>query len=91
MRLTIFSTPPFLLVLYVSTFETLDEAIELNNSVEQGLSSSLFTRDMDSAFQFIGPAGSDCGIVNVNSGTSGKLSFLAVLNTCELTVGEAAA
>ncbi|GAA5934111.1 uncharacterized protein JCM15063_000558 [Sporobolomyces koalae] len=58
-------------ILYVSTFETLEEAIELNNSVEQGLSSSLFTRDMSSAFQFIGPAGSDCGIVNVNAGTSG--------------------
>ncbi|GAA5844942.1 hypothetical protein JCM5353_004702 [Sporobolomyces roseus] len=58
-------------ILYVSTFETLEQAIELNNSVEQGLSSSLFTRDMDSAFQFIGHSGSDCGIVNVNSGTSG--------------------
>ncbi|GAA5882085.1 hypothetical protein JCM1840_007547 [Sporobolomyces johnsonii] len=58
-------------ILFVSTFDTLEEAIELNNSVEQGLSSSLFTRDMASAFQFIGPAGSDCGIVNVNSSTSG--------------------
>ncbi|KAM0755055.1 succinate-semialdehyde dehydrogenase [Meredithblackwellia eburnea MCA 4105] len=58
-------------ILYVSTFETLEEAIELNNSVDQGLSSSLFTRDMSSAFQWIGPAGSDCGIVNVNGSTSG--------------------
>ncbi|GAA6019295.1 hypothetical protein JCM11491_001307 [Sporobolomyces phaffii] len=58
-------------ILYVSTFETLDEAIELNNSVEQGLSASLFTRDMSSAFQFIGPGGSDTGITNVNGGTSG--------------------
>jgi len=60
-----------LTVLYVSTFETLEEAIELNNGVEQGLSSSLFTRNMDAAFEFIGPSGSDCGIVNVNAGTSG--------------------
>ncbi|KAL8276544.1 hypothetical protein RQP46_011034 [Phenoliferia psychrophenolica] len=58
-------------ILFVSTFETLEEAIELNNSVEQGLSSTLFTRDMSSAFQWIGPAGSDCGIVNVNGSTSG--------------------
>ncbi|GAA5969712.1 hypothetical protein JCM11641_008013 [Rhodosporidiobolus odoratus] len=58
-------------ILYVSTFETLEEAIELNNSVEQGLSSSLFTNNLSSALQFTGPAGSDCGIVNVNSSTSG--------------------
>ena len=43
----------------------------MNNSVEQGLSSSLFTRNMDAAFEFIGHSGSDCGIVNVNAGTSG--------------------
>lgn len=58
-------------VLYVSTFETLEEAIELNNSVPQGLSSSLFTNDISNAFKWIGPGGSDCGIVNVNGSTSG--------------------
>ncbi|KDE04097.1 aldehyde dehydrogenase family 7 member A1 [Microbotryum lychnidis-dioicae p1A1 Lamole] len=58
-------------ILYISTFDTLEEAIELNNAVEQGLSSTLFTKDMSSAFQWIGPAGSDTGIVNVNGSTSG--------------------
>ncbi|GAA5885289.1 hypothetical protein JCM16303_005989 [Sporobolomyces ruberrimus] len=70
-RCTIMGQETFAPILYVSTFETLEEAIELNNSVDQGLSSSLFTRDMSSAFQFIGPSGSDTGIVNVNGSTSG--------------------
>lgn len=56
-------------VLYVSTFETLEEAIELNNSVAQGLSSSLFSQDMASALKFIHSA--DTGIINVNGSTSG--------------------
>jgi len=46
-------------------------AIALNNSVPQGLSSSLFTSNMRSVFTWMGPSGSDCGIVNVNVGTSG--------------------
>ncbi|KAM0788585.1 hypothetical protein ACM66B_001707 [Microbotryomycetes sp. NB124-2] len=58
-------------ILYVSTFSTLEEAIELNNSVNQGLSSALFTQNMSNAFKWIGPEGSDCGIVNVNGSTSG--------------------
>ncbi len=45
--------------------------LRLNNSVPQGLSSSLFTKDMSSVFRWLGPTGSDCGIVNVNSGPSG--------------------
>ena len=43
----------------------------MNNSVPQGLSSSMFTKDMHNVFKWMGPAGSDCGIVNVNCGTSG--------------------
>ncbi|GAA6034396.1 hypothetical protein JCM8097_002704 [Rhodosporidiobolus ruineniae] len=58
-------------ILYVATFETLEEAIELQNDVAQGLSSSIFTNSLNSALQFTGPEGSDCGIVNVNGSTSG--------------------
>ena len=58
-------------ILYVFEVGTLDEAIALNNGVEQGLSSCLFTRDLAAAERFLGPAGSDCGIANVNLGTSG--------------------
>ncbi|OCF33620.1 aldehyde dehydrogenase family 7 member A1 [Kwoniella heveanensis BCC8398] len=56
-------------ILYVMEFETLDEAIALNNSVPQGLSSSLFTSNLQNMGIWLGPEGSDCGIVNV--GTSG--------------------
>ncbi len=48
-----------------------DEAVAINNSVKQGLSSSLFTRNHEHMFRWMGPAGSDCGIVNVNIPTSG--------------------
>jgi aldehyde dehydrogenase (NAD+) len=58
-------------VLYVLPYETLDEAIAINNDVPQGLSSSIFTNDQAEAEVFVGPEGSDCGIVNVNIGTSG--------------------
>eukprot|EP00252_Welwitschia_mirabilis_P011671 TRINITY_DN2600_c0_g1_i1.p1 TRINITY_DN2600_c0_g1~~TRINITY_DN2600_c0_g1_i1.p1 ORF type:complete len:511 (-),score=86.03 TRINITY_DN2600_c0_g1_i1:188-1720(-) len=58
-------------VLYVMKFKTLEEAIEINNSVSQGLSSSLFTKRPDAIFKWIGPHGSDCGIVNVNIPTNG--------------------
>ncbi|KAI3407294.1 Aldedh domain-containing protein [Psidium guajava] len=58
-------------VLYVMKFRTLKEAIEINNSVPQGLSSSMFTRRPDVIFKWIGPQGSDCGIVNVNIPTNG--------------------
>jgi aldehyde dehydrogenase family 7 protein A1 len=110
-----------IVVLYVATFDTLEEAVALNNSVEQGLSSSLFTSfvfrslfstllapyhftdflltsvlslsllfslansvldplprhlscrnsNLSNAYHFIGPAGSDCGIININGSTSG--------------------
>ena len=51
--------------------KSLDEAIKGNNSVRQGLSSSLFTRNPANIFKWTGPAGSDCGIVNVNIPTNG--------------------
>ena len=57
--------------LYVFTVDSLDEAIEIHNSVEQGLSSSIFTRDLVAAETFLSARGSDCGIANVNIGTSG--------------------
>jgi aldehyde dehydrogenase (NAD+) len=56
-------------ILYVLVYDDLDEAIALNNAVPQGLSSAIFTTDMREAERFID--GSDCGITNVNIGTSG--------------------
>ena len=58
-------------ILYVLTYNTLEEAIALHNDVPQGLSSSIFTRDQQEAEIFLSAAGSDCGIANVNIGTSG--------------------
>ncbi|MFG1965417.1 aldehyde dehydrogenase family protein [Nonomuraea sp. NPDC049028] len=58
-------------ILYVQTYRTLSQAIALNNDVPQGLSSSIFTRDLREAERFLAADGSDCGIVNVNIGTSG--------------------
>src|SRR5450756_2575526 len=58
-------------ILHVFTVENLNEAIAANNSVPQGLSSSLFTSDLRSAEAWLSAVGSDCGIANVNVGTSG--------------------
>jgi len=58
-------------ILYVLRYRSLDEAIELHNDVPQGLSSSIFTRDLGEAERFLSHTGSDCGIANVNIGTSG--------------------
>jgi aldehyde dehydrogenase (NAD+) len=58
-------------ILYVLKYQTLDEAIALHNAVPQGLSSAIFTTDLREAETFLGAAGSDCGIANVNIGTSG--------------------
>jgi aldehyde dehydrogenase (NAD+) len=58
-------------ILYVLKVETLDEAIALHNAVPQGLSSAIFTTDIREAETFLGASGSDCGIANVNIGTSG--------------------
>ncbi|MEU7056926.1 aldehyde dehydrogenase family protein [Streptomyces sp. NPDC046197] len=58
-------------VLYVLTYRDLDEAIHLHNDVPQGLSSGIFTSDQSEAERFLAADGADCGIVNVNIGTSG--------------------
>jgi aldehyde dehydrogenase (NAD+) len=58
-------------ILYVLPFDTIDEAIALNNGVRQGLSSSVFTQSVRTAEAFLSAHGSDCGIANVNIGTSG--------------------
>jgi aldehyde dehydrogenase (NAD+) len=58
-------------LLYVVPYDDFDEAVALNNAVPQGLSSSVFTGDQAEAERFLSAEGSDCGIVNVNIGTSG--------------------
>jgi aldehyde dehydrogenase (NAD+) len=58
-------------ILYVMPYREFDEAIALQNGVPQGLSSAVFTDDVREAEMFVSPAGSDCGIANVNIGTSG--------------------
>ena len=58
-------------ILYVMPYDGLDEAIALQNGVPQGLSSAIFTDDLREAETFLSAAGSDCGIANVNIGTSG--------------------
>ncbi|NOS78655.1 MAG: aldehyde dehydrogenase family protein [Nitrospira sp.] len=58
-------------ILYVMTFRTIDDAIRLQNDVPQGLSSALFTTRLHHSEQFLSAAGSDCGIANINIGTSG--------------------
>ncbi|XP_071442810.1 putative aldehyde dehydrogenase family 7 member A1 homolog [Hetaerina americana] len=58
-------------IVYVLKCKSVDEAISWNNEVDQGLSSSIFTTDLGKVFHWIGPKGSDCGIVNVNIPTSG--------------------
>jgi aldehyde dehydrogenase (NAD+) len=58
-------------ILYVLTYRDFDEAVRLQNDVAQGLSSCIFTRDMQEAERFVAASGSDCGIANVNIGPSG--------------------
>ncbi|XP_028829571.1 alpha-aminoadipic semialdehyde dehydrogenase [Denticeps clupeoides] len=64
-------TETFVPILYVLKFKTEEEAFSWNNEVKQGLSSSIFTKDLGRIFRWLGPKGSDCGIVNVNIPTSG--------------------
>ncbi|XP_057300334.1 alpha-aminoadipic semialdehyde dehydrogenase-like [Hydractinia symbiolongicarpus] len=64
-------TETFAPILYVLKCSSYEEAVAWNNEVDQGLSSSLFTKDMGRMFRWMGPAGSDCGVVNVNIPTSG--------------------
>jgi aldehyde dehydrogenase (NAD+) len=58
-------------LLYLLTYRDFEEAIAINNGVPQGLTSAIFTNDVREAEKFLSPAGSDCGITNVNTGTSG--------------------
>jgi aldehyde dehydrogenase (NAD+) len=58
-------------ILYVLGYKDFDEAVALQNGVTQGLSSCIFTRDMQEAERFVAASGSDCGIANVNIGPSG--------------------
>ncbi len=58
-------------ILYLLRYRDPDEAIALNNAVPQGLSSAIFTNDLREMERFLGPAGSDCGLANVNTSTSG--------------------
>ena len=58
-------------ILYIMKYKTMDEAIAMQNGVPQGLSSSIITNNLREAEQFLSHAGSDCGIANVNIGTSG--------------------
>ena len=58
-------------ILYLVEFDDLDQAIHWHNDVPQGLSSAMFTTNLISAERFLGHAGSDCGIANINIGTSG--------------------
>jgi aldehyde dehydrogenase (NAD+) len=58
-------------ILYLIPYHTLDEAIAMQNTVRQGLSSAIFTDNLQAAEKFLSAAGSDCGIANVNIGTSG--------------------
>jgi aldehyde dehydrogenase (NAD+) len=67
----IVQTETFAPILYLLKYRSIDEAISIQNGVPQGLSSSIMTLNLREAEQFLSPAGSDCGIANVNIGTSG--------------------
>ena len=58
-------------ILYVMKYSDLDQAIEMQNNVKQGLSSAIMTNNLREAEKFLSAVGSDCGIANVNIGTSG--------------------
>jgi aldehyde dehydrogenase (NAD+) len=64
-------TETFAPILYLIEYETLDEAIQMHNAVDHGLSSAIFTTNVQNAERFLSALGSDCGIANVNIGTSG--------------------
>lgn len=70
-RMAICAEEIFAPILHVFEVDSLDEAIALNNAVPQGLSSGLFTTDLRAAERWLSAVGSDCGIANVNVGTSG--------------------
>ncbi len=64
-------TETFAPILYLYSYRDLDEAIRLHNDVPQGLSSAIFSTDLRETERFLSASGSDCGIANVNIGTSG--------------------
>jgi aldehyde dehydrogenase (NAD+) len=70
-RAPIVAVETFAPILYCSRYRTLDEAIALQNGVPQGLASAIITDDLREAERFCSASGSDCGIANVNIGTSG--------------------
>ncbi|MFH1321543.1 MAG: aldehyde dehydrogenase family protein [Bacteroidota bacterium] len=70
-NLDIVKEETFAPLLYLMKYKNIDEAIELHNDVPQGLSSAIFTKDLQEAEAFLSHQGSDCGIANVNIGTSG--------------------
>lgn len=70
-QLPIVQTETFAPILYLLKYDTLEEAIALQNAVPQGLSSAIMTQNMREMELFLSAAGSDCGIANVNAGTSG--------------------
>ena len=67
----IVATETFAPILYLIGYDTLEEAVALQNAVPYGLSSALFTDRLQAAERFLSAEGSDCGIANVNLGTSG--------------------
>jgi aldehyde dehydrogenase family 7 protein A1 len=67
----------FVPVMYIIKITGLENAVEVNNSVPQGLSSSMFTKNLKNLFKWVGPTGSDCGIINCNMGPSGAEIGLA--------------
>jgi aldehyde dehydrogenase (NAD+) len=70
-ELAIVQHETFAPILYVMKYSTLEEAIAIQNNVPQGLSSAIMTLNIREAEQFLSASGSDCGIANVNIGTSG--------------------
>ena len=70
-KFSIVQDETFAPILYLIKYSTLDEAIRIQNDVPQGLSSSIMTKDLSESEQFLSAQGSDCGIANVNIGTSG--------------------
>jgi aldehyde dehydrogenase (NAD+) len=70
-QMSIVCEETFAPILYLMEYETLEEAIAIHNGVPQGLSSAMFTTNLLSAERFLSAAGSDCGMANINIGTSG--------------------
>ncbi len=69
--MSVITQETFAPILYILRYDSLEEAIEFHNAVPQGLSSAVFTDQLSEAEHFLSAEGSDCGIANVNIGTSG--------------------